>query len=501
MLIAPNVVVFLLTVLVEIIGGGVEWIPLLFWLATLSGMELFFYSFAVCLGQFTGHILALPVFYGVFNSLALAFYMLVSWVLDCFYYGFCNMGDVSGLVKWLTPAMNLYQCLSFDSVLRYAADQGYDVVVADYYQTGGLGVVGIYALVAVALTVCALLLYRRRHLETAGDVVAVRPMRPVFVYGVAICSGLFFGYLTSVVMNLGSTGLMIAIVVWGVAGYFVARMLLEKSFRVFGKWKGAVAVAAVFAVLFLVVGFDLTGFESRVPEVSQVASVQISGLNAEPNDDGYYLNVNVEDPEIIQKVIDLHQAAVDYGETYDVDVDRYIHGNYGDVNFWNVELGYTLTDGSTMWRSYSSLAGMADEADTPGTVEWAVCQLLSDRDLIWSSYGFDEAEANGTLVNAYCEDWDAGRTEAYFSSEQARQLLEAVRADFYDGNIGVRQVSGDNSKYYVVFQWKTTAIVDENASYAVVGDEDVNRSVAIDVQKTAQRTLALLEDFGVEIDK
>jgi hypothetical protein len=144
---------------------------------------------------------------------------------------------------------------------------------------------------------------------------------------------------------------------------------------------------------------------------------------------------------------------------------------------------------------------MADEADTPGTVEWAVWQLLTDRDLIWSSYGFDEAEANGTLAGVYCEDCVAGETEAYFSGEQARQLLEAVRADFYDGNIGVRQVSGDNSDYYMVFQWKTTAIVDENASYSVVGDEDVDRSVAIAVQDTAQRTLALLEEFGVQISE
>ena len=38
-------------------------------------------------------------------------------------------------------------------------------------------------------------------------------------------------------------------------GYFAARMLLDKSFRVFGRWKGGLAVAAVFAALFCVVGF------------------------------------------------------------------------------------------------------------------------------------------------------------------------------------------------------------------------------------------------------
>ena len=45
---------------------------------------------------------------------------------------------------------------------------------------------------------------------------------------------------------------MAAMVVWAVAGYFVARMLLDKTFRVFRRWKGAVAVVAVFIALFLV---------------------------------------------------------------------------------------------------------------------------------------------------------------------------------------------------------------------------------------------------------
>ena len=63
----------------------------------------------------------------------------------------------------------------------------------------------------------------------------------------------------------GEIVLMTAILVWGVIGYFAARMLLDKSFRVFGRWKGGLAVAAVFAALFCVVGFDLTRSSRRPP--------------------------------------------------------------------------------------------------------------------------------------------------------------------------------------------------------------------------------------------
>lgn len=104
-------------------------------------------------------------------------------------------------------------------------------------------------------------------------------------------------------------------VVWAVAGYFVARMLLDKTFRVFRCWKGAVAVVAVFIALFLVVGFDLTGYETRVPDPAQVASVEIGRLRSEPNDDGsFWYGVVTEDQEEIALVTQLHQAVVDHRE-------------------------------------------------------------------------------------------------------------------------------------------------------------------------------------------
>jgi ABC-2 type transport system permease protein len=476
------VVVFLLTVLVEIAGGGVEWTPLLFWLAALSGMELFFYSFAVCLGQFTGHILALPAFYGVFNCLVAAVYSLVSLVVAEFCFGYYS-GDEPQLVYWLTPAQKLAASLSCSPQISYTTQ---NIHVMDGYQVEGLGVLGIYVLAAVVLTVCALLLYRHRHLETAGDVVAVRPMRPVFVYGVAFCSGLFFGLVTTLVLELGDAGLAAAVVIWGVAGYFVAQMLLEKSFRVFRRWQGAVAVAAVFIALFLVLSFDLTGFERRVPEADQVASVEISGLSSYPYDDASYLELTVTDPEIIQKVIDLHQAAADQGELTDEERDR-LNQEDGYEEF-DLRVRYTMKNGTVMWRYYSDLVGISQDENTEGTVEWAAWQLLNDRDLIWQQYGFNAVD---TLTEVYYEDWDTGETRSYFTGQQAQALLEAVRADFYDGNIGVRRSVYEPLKeeeQMLIFQWCLPSTNLDEGIY--------NTSVVIAVQDSAARTLALLEEFG-----
>ena len=57
---------------------------------------------------------------------------------------------------------------------------------------------------------------------------------------------------------------------WAVVGYFVAEMLLKKSFRVFKAWKGAAAMTAVLLVLCLACLLDLFGVEGRVPDPSRV---------------------------------------------------------------------------------------------------------------------------------------------------------------------------------------------------------------------------------------
>ena len=127
---------------------------------------------------------------------------------------------------------------------------------------------------------------------------------PVAMNGRAITHEVFYltgvlawGMMTMAILRLEEIELMAAILLWGIAGYFVARMLLSKSFRVLRHWKGAVAVGVVFLALFAVVGFDLTGFETRVPRAQDVASVTIRGLGGTPYDDGFRVDAVLDDPE------------------------------------------------------------------------------------------------------------------------------------------------------------------------------------------------------------
>ena len=432
-LIVPNIVVFLLTLAVEAAGGCVCMKGLLFWLAVSCGESFFFYSLAVFCAMFTGHILALPAFYAIVNFLVEALTALVVSVLQMFYYGFAGLPYwVETVMLWFTPTQRLYEAVNSWTHENW---EGTALIL----ETDGLGTLGVYTVVALLLAVCAFFLYRARRLESAGDVVAVGWMKPVFKYGVALCAGLALGMGTMFIIFGGEIALMIAIVVWGIVGYFAAEMLLQKSFKVFGKWKGAAAVTAVFVALFLVVGFDLTGFETRVPDAGNVTSVEVNGLSGVEwlGDSGDRINMELTDPERIRDIIILHQEAVDQrGE-------EMLHGS--EVTYLSIT--YHLRGGGTMSRSYN-LHFNPGQVSREGSAAWAIQRIYEDRELYWRVYGFDRLESyladGGRLDRAEYEKYgkyDGSSDQAIFYGNDAGTLLAAVKEDFFAGRIGVRRVA------------------------------------------------------------
>ena len=458
----PGVIAFLLTLLVELTGGCLLPGQLGYWLGYTCSAGFFFYTFAVFLGMFTGHILALPAFYGIFNLLAYVVMAMLNGVLDIFYYGFGSLPDwVGKTVSWLTPVVN------FGGLQMGVLGEWHDYGSSPH-------LLWIYPLAALALAAGALLLYRRRNLESAGDVVAVRVMRPVFQYGVALCAGLFFGMMTRAILNLGEVELMVAIFLWGIAGYFVARMLLSKSFRVLRHWKGAVAVGVVFLALFAVVGFDLTGFETRVPRAQDVASVTIQGLGGTPYDDGFRVDAVLDGPEDIAAAVALHQAVVDQqfrpGESAVPDGMRYTD--------YRVE--YTLKNGATLTRYYDSLP--ADEE-----VRQVAQTLLGDPDVILQSYGFDRMEETGQIFMAQMEGGDA------VYGDKARMVLDAVLEDIAQGRLGVHVLEGTGGDALprLLLEWRTHVPgVGESDSYTT------GTTISVAVPDTAASTLAVLEQLA-----
>lgn len=407
------------------------------WAAALAcglGQMLFFYSFGVLCVVFTGQILMVPVFYAVLNVLAFGLCSMVQQMGQAFYYGFRS--STPAWVVWLTPVERLSRNLRivgvYDEVLQRSVN----------WHLEGLGTVAIYAAVGVALTLLALAVYRRRPSETAGDTVAVRWAKPLFLWGVALCSALFLGqglYYLALDPMLGSwkvcfPGLLGCVVLLCLLGYWGAAMLMRKSFRVLrAAWKGAVLSAAVVAALCLCVRGDVLGVEDYVPSVQEVKSMtfDINGYSS------YYYG-ELEDPAEIQRFLDIQTAILaekdhlrqeDEPTAGTMPVDSALDAGDETENQRlraSLELRYELADGTTLLRRYG-LNYYEAELDQPDSAMAQLAELTADPvvqrqqlqiqkllrftggDFIQDSQGVSlEAKEAQILYDAILKDMEAG---------------------------------------------------------------------------------------------
>ena len=172
--------------------------------------------------------------------------------------------------------------------------------------------VGVYALAGLALALLALILYRSppqrdRRRRGGGGL-----LRPVFRYGGGggLCALLGGQLLYSLFWYGFQQGdyydtlpMVVCLLAAGTIGYYGASMLLAKSLRVFrGSWRGLAIVLAGCALVCSVLHFDLLGVADRVPEASQIRSVDIRVS------DNSYTFTPEQDADLVEQVRALHQA-------------------------------------------------------------------------------------------------------------------------------------------------------------------------------------------------
>ena len=436
-------------------------------LALVCMQTLFFYSFAVLCGMLTGHLLALPVFYGIFNGLVGGVWLLLTAIFQEFYYGYPgNVSVVPAWVAWCTPVWNIF--------FQHATPDGFDPLV-----------VAVYAGVGVLMALGSWLLYLKRPMERAGDVVIWAGLRPVFRYGVALCSGLALGSFTRIVLNLGPLGLAVSAILWSVAGCFVAQMFLTKSVRVLRYWKGAGAVALSFAALFGVIQLDLTGYETRVPDADDVVSVSISGLDSLPRDTASsFLHISTSDSEAISLVTQLHQQLVDQFDTNDFD--------WSCDSSTTLDLSYTLANGTRISRSYL-VPLYVEEESQPGTITYLAHEIVNNRYLMLQSHLFPQMAKNGyrltgaELYEEYAVD------SSSLSASEARKVYKALLQDIQEGNLPHGLFEYDNIVMRLDLLWISPDV--NSASYYGAAASDIHY-INVCLTEQAEHTLKVLEELG-----
>ncbi len=529
----PHLIVFLVTLPAELIAGAVDVQALAVCFGCQTLLCLFFFCFATLCAFLTGHLLALPAFYAIFNGLVAGVAVLLDWMMTNFLFGFNGWLSNAEAIFYLTPVAALLRDFGYTWPVRTTID-GRTIMEAGGNRPilQGVSLLWIYAAVGLVLAALALLLYRRRQLETAGDVVAVRWLRPVFKYSVAFCAALAGGCAVFALLNLeGSVAFLCCLLFWGVVGYFAAEMLLRKSFRVFARsWKGCVATLAVLLVFSGCMQFDLLGIEDRVPDAADVVAVDVRGLDSAPYDTASYLNLHDQtDPDLIAKTVALHQAIVDHKEELERgdSSSNYSLDESSQTVAYYFRVTYTLADGSHMDRSYScDLPFYASDLDLPGSLTYAANALINDAAARRASYEV-EAWSDAQLVSIQVSpllsesgnsvlvilatitnenaQWSDSSQDSYQllslptrldTADQLEAIRQAVLSDLEAGNLGMRYLFADSEERNA-----NTCLADLTLTYDIQredagGTYTYTTSVTITLTPNATDTILALKESG-----
>ncbi|MBM7703682.1 DUF6449 domain-containing protein [Metabacillus iocasae] len=130
----------------------------------------------------------------------------------------------------------------------------------------------IYSFLILFFYVMALLMYLKRNVEVANSAIAFKPLQPIFKYGVTFCVAIVGGLYFQEVQYSFNWGVF-GYIAGALLGYVIAQMILDKTWRIFSKWKGYVGFLVAFGLLGFILQADVTGFERKVPEVEDVEKV------------------------------------------------------------------------------------------------------------------------------------------------------------------------------------------------------------------------------------
>ena len=424
-LVVPQVVVFVITLLV-CLANQITCIQYLFMglLASL-GVAFFAYSMSVFVAMFTGNIIAMPIFFLVLNYLYVGCLYLVDMIISTVNYGISDFWN-PGKACVLSPMYYLNNNLRTSVV--YGTNNGLDTIKGIEIQ--GLSLVAGYAVAAVVFAIVSYEIYRKRQIETAGDWVSIPVVKPIFRWGVGMCGGILLTMFLVYTLAYNSDGgyyfgwIVAGMVVFGCVCFFAAEMLLSKKFKVFHKKRIAecgvfLAVSVLFLTLFKL---DAFGIERLVPDKDEIAAAFVNM--------DYPVEVTAED---MDEFLDLHRQII-------ADKKAYLVNAQNEKGYYYTTIRYYLKDGSTIERRYplAVTEEYLEDSESPVSkfLEWE----SRKENLMYQLFGRNYEE--NSYYSGSMDRYNAqGEYNNYnLTAEETNRLVEAVQADIEDGNL---------AKYYL----------------------------------------------------
>lgn len=418
----PNCLVLLPTSL--LLPRQVASVSLLALLA-LSLQYIFYLGTALTAVQLAGNRIGMVLIYGILNFATVLLYWFVAMVFIPLTYG----KDIS--ISWVAricPTVAMYEGTYFAPV-----DHSYYIGDTYHYVFDGISMGDVWLKAAVCAglgVVCmaiAQLLYRKRRLETAGDLVAYSILSPFFLalYTLTVAA---FLHLTVKQLTQGAISEYFFLPLGLIAGYVTGLMLLRRTSRVF-RWRLLVplgGILAVCALCVLSIATDAFHVIRRVPDAQDVQSVVLAPVQMSYSNAALTLTEKDE----IEDILAYHQGALRNWQKQVGDCLLQRDGHWSPGDYYNIQLRYTLKNGSTFQRRYFL------EKENPAYDRLKPYLSTPELSLGMDESTFRAAVANAGSGNSYFYAVDGGAI-----ADKCREftnfagLANAVLADCQEGNL------------------------------------------------------------------
>lgn len=418
----PNCLVLLPTSL--LLPRQVASVSLLALLA-LSLQYIFYLGTALTAVQLAGNRIGMVLIYGILNFATVLLYWFVAMVFIPLTYG----KDIS--ISWVAricPTVAMYEGTYFAPV-----DHSYYIGDTYHYVFDGISMGDVWLKAAVCAglgVVCmaiAQLLYRKRRLETAGDLVAYSILSPFFLalYTLTVAA---FLHLAVTQLTQGAISEYFFLPLGLIAGYVTGLMLLRRTSRVF-RWRLLVplgGILAVCALCVLSIATDAFHVIRRVPDAQDVQSVVLAPVQMSYSNAALTLTEKDE----IEDILAYHQGALRNWQKQVGDCLLQREGHWSPGDYYNIQLRYTLKNGSTFQRRYFL------EKENPAYDRLKPYLSTPELSLGMDESTFRAAVANAGSGNSYFYAVDGGAI-----ADKCREftnfagLANAVLADCQEGNL------------------------------------------------------------------
>ena len=419
--IVPNVLVYSLAALM--VPGEIAAAPLMT-LAAGCLQYLFYLGAALVAVQLAGNRMGMVLAYGMLNFFSILVYWFCAQVFTPLTYG------TEANVNWMAnicPTVVMYRGSYFTPLEHYLDTPTASIYYYDGMERGRLWVPAMAcALVGVGLIALAQFLYRRRKLESAGDLLAYPGLAPVFLVMNTLMVAAFI-HLGVSLMDFEAVSQYFFLPLGLIVGYVSGLMLLRRTTRVFRK-RLLLPLAGILVLCALTVcGIYTDVFKviRRVPQENQVMSVTVEPVN------GNYGRkpLEVTDREKIQAILSYHRESLNGWQDQVRDALLQKTSCWKPGAYFNVRLEYKLENGRTMARRY---ALRRDFYSSPEFMK-----VMSAPEL---SLGCTEAElrekidrAEYVMYGMYAQDEDGSYRTVDFEDRDG--LCDAMMMDSREGTL------------------------------------------------------------------